>query len=77
MAVEVRLVSCAELPVEDPDTAIIAAGLAAHGVTVTVDDWRDHSVDWADARLTLLRSPWDYVDHYDEFVAWVAGGCGA
>jgi glutathione synthase/RimK-type ligase-like ATP-grasp enzyme len=69
--VDVRLVSCRELPAEDPDTPIVAAGLAGAGVQVVVDDWRNPAVDWGRARLTLLRSPWDYVDHYDEFVAWV------
>ena len=38
---------------------------------VEISDWRDGSVDWADAAVTVLRSPWDYVDAVDEFVAWV------
>jgi glutathione synthase/RimK-type ligase-like ATP-grasp enzyme len=28
-------------------------------------------VKWATARLTLLRSPWNYIDAVDDFVAWV------
>src|SRR5262249_1597932 len=37
---------------------------------VDVCDWRDPEVDWSAARVTVLRSPWDYIDHLDEFLAW-------
>jgi glutathione synthase/RimK-type ligase-like ATP-grasp enzyme len=67
----VRLVTCAELPTDDPDTPILAAALRTAGTRVDVADWRDPAVDWSAARVTLLRSPWDYVDAVDEFVAWV------
>ena len=43
---------------------------ACAGYAVDIADWRDASVDWSTARVTVLRSPWDYVDHHDEFVAW-------
>jgi glutathione synthase/RimK-type ligase-like ATP-grasp enzyme len=68
--VDVRLVTCAELPVPDPDTPLLAAALTRAGHSVDVADWRDARVDWAAARVTVLRSPWDYVDHLDEFLAW-------
>jgi glutathione synthase/RimK-type ligase-like ATP-grasp enzyme len=35
-----------------------------------VADWRDASVDWSNASVTMLRSPWDYVHHLDEFITW-------
>jgi hypothetical protein len=69
-AVDVRLVTCAELPVPDHDLPIIEVGLVGAGVRVDVADWRNPAVDWTGARLTLLRSPWDYIDAVDEFVAW-------
>lgn len=67
---DVRLVTCAWPPADDPDTPRIAAALRAGGASVDVADWRDQAVDWADAHLTLIRSPWDYVDHLDAFCAW-------
>jgi glutathione synthase/RimK-type ligase-like ATP-grasp enzyme len=67
---DVRLVTCAELPVPDPDLAIIKAALEQREVAVDVADWRA-DIDWSDTACTLVRSPWDYVDHFDEFVAWV------
>jgi glutathione synthase/RimK-type ligase-like ATP-grasp enzyme len=68
--VDVRLVTCAHSPAPDPDTPLLAQALQDAGVTVEVAGWRDPGVDWAGARVTVLRSPWDYVDALDEFVAW-------
>jgi Prokaryotic glutathione synthetase, ATP-grasp domain len=69
--IHVRFVTCAQLPADDPDTPLLAEALRAHGVDVEVADWRDPAVDWSDARLTVLRSPWDYAGVVDEFLAWV------
>jgi glutathione synthase/RimK-type ligase-like ATP-grasp enzyme len=68
----VRLVTCAHLPVPDGDTPLVAAALTQRGLTLDVADWRDASVNWSTAAVTVLRSPWDYVDHLDEFLAWAA-----
>jgi glutathione synthase/RimK-type ligase-like ATP-grasp enzyme len=67
---DVRFVTCAALPAPDPDTPRLAAALSARGVEVAVADWRDPSVDWSSAPVTMLRSPWDYVERLDEFLAW-------
>jgi len=58
--------------VPDPETPLLAAALAADGYEVDVRDWRDPSVDWSMARVTVIRSPWDYVDRLDEFLEWAA-----
>jgi glutathione synthase/RimK-type ligase-like ATP-grasp enzyme len=65
-------VTCAALPAPDPDTPLLAAALRDAGYAVDVRDWRDPAVDWADARMTVLRSPWDYIDHLDAFLDWAA-----
>lgn len=54
----------------DLDTPIIAAELERAGHRVDVAHWRDAAVDWSAAPVTVLRSPWDYVHHLDEFIAW-------
>ena len=69
----VRLVTCAAPPAPDPDTPLLAGALRDAGRAVDVADWRDPSVDWSDARVTVLRSPWDYVDHHADFLAWAEG----
>ena len=63
--------TCAAPPAPDPDTPLLADALTRAGHRVDIADWRDRSVDWSAARVTVLRSPWDYVDHYAEFLAWV------
>src|SRR5258708_2245852 len=40
------------------------------GARVEVADWRDSTVDWSNAAVTMLRSPWDYVYHLREFLGW-------
>ena len=67
---DLHLVTCAALPAPDPDTPRLADALRARGVTVEVVDWRDRGVDWAAAGVTVVRSPWDYVLHLPEFLAW-------
>jgi glutathione synthase/RimK-type ligase-like ATP-grasp enzyme len=56
--------------VPDLDTPILADAVVAGGARVDVADWRDPAVDWSDASVTMLRSPWDYVHHLDEFIDW-------
>jgi glutathione synthase/RimK-type ligase-like ATP-grasp enzyme len=68
----VRLVTCAHLPVPDGDLPLLAAALTQRGLTLDVADWRAETVDWSTAALTIVRSPWDYVDHLDDFLAWAA-----
>jgi glutathione synthase/RimK-type ligase-like ATP-grasp enzyme len=60
------------LPAPDPDTPLLAAGLSDAGYAVDVRDWRDPAVDWSDARVTVLRSPWDYIDDLDAFLDWAS-----
>ncbi len=76
VTVDVRLVTCAHLPADDPDTPLLAQSLRGRGLDVAVDDWRDARVDWSSARCTVVRSPWDYTSAVDEFTAWIrrAGG---
>ena len=69
---DVRFVSCAAPPVPDIDTPILVDAVIASGASVDVADWRDASVDWSNASVTMLRSPWDYVHHLNEFIAWAA-----
>jgi hypothetical protein len=68
---DVHLVICSTLGAPDPDTPRVQEALVARGVDARAVDWRDASVQWGSAPLTIVRSPWDYVDHLDEFRAWV------
>jgi len=69
---DVRLVTCASHPSPDPDLPLLAAALRGAGHAVDIADWRAGGIDWGAAGVTVIRSPWDYVDHLDEFLAWAA-----
>jgi hypothetical protein len=68
---DIRLVTADHWPVPDPELPLLTEALTAAGCRVDIASWRDRNVNWSDARLTLIRSPWDYVDVVDAFVAWV------
>ena len=70
MSLDVALVSCRHLPEPDPDAAPLATALTAAGLSSHVMAWDDPEVDWAAARLTVLRSCWNYPQHASAFMAW-------
>lgn len=70
MKPRVALVTCAAHADLDPDDRPLVAALAEHGVTATAEVWDDPAVAWDGFDLVVLRSPWDYTDEADGFVAW-------
>ncbi len=66
----VAVVTCAALPDVDTGDLPLVAALAARGVAVDPIPWDDPGADWTAYPLVLLRSPWDYTDRRDAFVAW-------
>ena len=55
----------------DRDCAPLVASLGARGIEAASLDWHDPAVDWARWDLVVLRSPWDYAQHAEEFAAWL------
>ena len=45
--------------------------LRSRGAAVDAVRWDDTDADWAAYDLAVLRSPWDYTERYDDFIAWV------
>ncbi len=72
MSCDIALVTWRELPELDPDDRPLAAALRQRGHRVAVVAWDDPGFDWAEARLVLLRNPWDYFHRAAEFLAWAA-----
>jgi O-ureido-D-serine cyclo-ligase len=72
MSLDVALVTSAALPDLDPDDRPLAAALAARGFSVAPVRWDAPGFDWAAIRMALVRSPWDYYQRYEEFLAWAA-----
>jgi len=68
---DLTIVSCGDFMQIAPDDQLLLQALARRDVAVRIADWRDSGVNWQDSRLTLVRSPWDYFQHGDEFARWI------
>lgn len=67
---DIWLASCTEWPTGWTDGPSLDTAFAAIGVDAQWAIWDDPAVDWAAAPLVTLRTPWDYFDRLDEFLAW-------
>jgi hypothetical protein len=76
---DVALASCVVLPEPDIDIAPLVGALRAAGLSVEVLGWDDPHADFGSARMTLLRSTWNYSVQPDAFLAWIdrAAGCSS
>ncbi len=54
----------------DEDLAPLQQAFEALGVEAPILAWDDASVSWHRFDAALLRSPWDYTDRLEEFLAW-------
>ena len=70
---DVALASCLDLPEPDPDAAPLAAALDRAGLRSAVMAWDDSSADWSRARVTVLRSTWNYPLDRPAFLRWAEG----
>jgi len=68
---DVILATASTLPRPDEDDPPLRAALAALGVPARTCAWDDPAVDWAQARLCVIRSTWNYVRSYERFLAWI------
>jgi len=68
---DVVLVSCLEMPEQDVDQAVLLDGLRARGLSTDVWAWDDPSRNWAEPRLAVIRSTWNYHHDLPAFLAWV------
>jgi hypothetical protein len=66
----VALVTCAAFPDLWEDDHPLRDALRERGVAVEVIRWDDPEADWSGHDLTVIRSPWDYTDRPEAFVAW-------
>lgn len=71
MSVQLAVATSAAYPAIHPDDAHLAASLAALDVDLHVCVWNDPGVDWARHDAVLVRTVWDYFEHYDAFLAWL------
>jgi glutathione synthase/RimK-type ligase-like ATP-grasp enzyme len=67
----VLLVTGRDMPGPDLETPLLAEALRREGVAAEIAVWREPR-DWGRASLVLLRTPWDYPSHLQEFLAWAS-----
>jgi O-ureido-D-serine cyclo-ligase len=67
----VALVTAAAALGADEDLEPLLQALGEQGIAATSPCWDDDAVDWETFDLAVLRSPWDYVPRYPEFLTWL------
>ncbi len=68
---DVALATCVNLPEPDADLEPLLRTLRAAGVSAEPLAWDDPGADFGGARMTLLRSTWNYSEHPAAFRAWI------
>src|ERR1017187_7998392 len=69
LAVQVALVTGRSMPAPDLEMPSLVSALADRGVRGVVVPWGD-GFDWPSVPLVLVRSPWDYFRHLEDFLSW-------
>lgn len=54
----------------DEDTELINF-LISKGLDVVPSIWNDENIDWGNFDVAIIKSPWDYHNHLNEFVDWL------
>lgn len=66
---KVALVTAQAARDADEDLAPLESALRNAGADVCIAEW-DRPHDWSSVDIALLRSPWDYTQRLQEFLAW-------
>jgi hypothetical protein len=67
----IAIATCAAVPPQFEDDALLASALATYGVDVERTVWDDAMVRWHEFDLVVLRSTWDYPRKHASFLEWV------
>ncbi len=51
---------------------ILSTSLSEQQISHEIVSWSDPNVQWEKFSLLLIKSTWDYFDHYSDFLAWIA-----
>jgi len=68
---QVALVTATAALGTDADLEPLLDALDRRGITADAPCWDDASIRWDGYDLAVLRSPWDYVPRYAEFLTWL------
>jgi hypothetical protein len=68
---DVAIASCVTLPEADTDAEPLAAAFARAAIDARALAWDDPAAPFAEARVTVIRSTWNYPERPEAFAAWV------
>lgn len=68
-APKIVVVNSLEFAEHDPEAPLVVDALREAGVRAELQPW-DADVAWAAYDLVVVRSPWDYFDRLEDFLAW-------
>lgn len=68
--IDVLLVTSSGWATGEPGFEALDSALEARGISSRWVCWDDPAVEWNKARLVAVRSTWDYIGKYAEFLAW-------
>jgi glutathione synthase/RimK-type ligase-like ATP-grasp enzyme len=65
------IATSSQLPGIYSDDVYFVSVLERLGIRVTTCIWNDPAVDWTRFDAVLIRTVWDYFQHYEAFLAWL------
>ena len=68
-AADVVLVTGVTMPAPDTESPLLIAALAQHGLRAEIRTWAEPH-PWERTSLVVCRTPWDYFERAEEFLAW-------
>ena len=69
---DVVLVTGRHMRRPDPEIHLLVTALEQQSIGVVIAPW-DDATPWSSVPLVVVRSPWDYSDAHQEFLAWARG----
>ncbi len=66
----IALATSSNLPDWEVDDRALHAALRERGAELEHPAWDDPEVEWGAHDVCLIRTPWDYMERRDAFVAW-------
>jgi hypothetical protein len=70
-SLDVAIATCTYFSEPDPDAMPLAEALEAAGVNAKWLAWDDPSSDFSSAKMTVIRSTWNYTQAHEAFLAWI------
>ncbi len=70
MTARIALATAAALPDLDEDGPVLLRALEQRGMAASPAVWTDDAVDWSSYDAVVVRSTWDYIGRYADFLDW-------